>query len=839
MKYRNYITIIRERNNYRVLNKNIIEKYKEIKASKNKIGDYKKILSHIHTPASYDYRFKSDWNSKDYERLSEEELFDEYIVSSFDKEIATIIGEAQLIEELGIFKNKKELYSYLLIANQLVKNNYEIVVVTDHNTTKGIVKLKKILDDYRINVHKHCNVIYGIEITCADRLHVVGIFREEQLEEVEQWLSDHLISEEYGVMKSSYDVLKYFYDKKSYAYIAHINTSDLFSKKNIYSGGYKKELLSDRYSKFIGVNSEKEISRYNGYFNSIYKSNKHFILDCDAHSHEEIPQESMWVKVANNSTNSFFEALEEYQITVSLENPQIPNIFIEGLHIDYTKDGYLTGKNQTNYCVRYSPSLNSYIGGRGTGKSTALDLINFVLTQEFKDENYLYFFSKHGEVSVLVHYYNQEYIVTMELPYFESSIELIAELSGLDPSTYREKIYYNEYKIKQKILRNFVTVYKIIQVNSNEFIAERQSIKKATIEKFYDDRYSINSLVEKANNNEFGGFIQDLFFSDGYLDALGKKSSFKSNNGLLKFFDNIDKILQERKSKVESRINPYNLAQKDKMRIVYIQKNVNTYELPHSMKIPKSRISREYDITQTEAEEYIHYLIRKLSFNEFVKLCINKTTSVEVNPLSSFVRTQREQNFDKESLTSSNSYEAMVILLDDFLKSNTISELKSYYKNKLNSVETFTIEFDVNAYESSRQLKSIFKNIKDLSLGQKVVTILNLILSHGDFSNNLKPVIIDQPEDNLDSRYIYKNLVEQLRQLKQKRQIIIATHNSTLVTNSLSENVIIMDSDGEHGWISKYGYALSSPIKKEILNILEGGEGSFKHRQSVFNDVIS
>ncbi|WP_407093744.1 hypothetical protein [Ruoffia sp. FAM 20857] len=73
-------------------------------------------------------------------------------------------------------------------------------------------------------------------------------------------------------------------------------------------------------------------------------------------------------------------------------------------------------------------------------------------------------------------------------------------------------------------------------------------------------------------------------------------------------------------------------------------------------------------------------------------------------------------------------------------------------------MEEFTIEFDVNAYESSRQLKSIFKDIKELSLGQKVVTILNLILSHGDFSNNHKPVIIDQPEDNLDSRYIYKNL---------------------------------------------------------------------------------
>ncbi|HFK2735123.1 TPA: Spaf_1101 family AAA-like ATPase, partial [Enterococcus faecalis] len=584
---------------------------------------------------------------------------------------------------------------------------------------------------------------------------------------------------------------------------------------------------------------DKEISRYNGYFTSIYKSNKCFILDCDAHSHEEIPSESMWVKVANNSTNSFFEALEEYQITVSLENPQIPNIFIEGLHIDYTKDGYLTGKNKTNYCVQYSPSLNSYIGGRGSGKSTALDLINFVLTQEFKDDSHLYFFSQHGEVSVLVHYYNEEYIVTMELPHFGSSVELIADLSDLDPSIYREKIYYNKNKIKQKILRKFVSVYKITKIKSNEFIAEKQAHRKATIEKFYDDRYSINSLVEKANNNEFGGFIQDLFFSDGYLDALGKKIKFNSNNGLLKFLGNIGKILEERKSKVESRINPYNLSQKDKMRIVYIQKNVNVYELPHSLEIPKSRISREYDITQKEATEYIHYLIRTLSFNEFIKLCINKTMSLEFNPISSFARIQRAPNLDKENLTPSNSYDAMVVLLDDFLRANNISKLLAYYKNKLNAVEEFTIEFDVNAYESSRQLKSIFKDIKELSLGQKVVTILNLILSHGDFSNNHKPVIIDQPEDNLDSRYIYKNLVEQLRQLKEKRQIIIATHNSTLVTNSLSENVIIMESDGEHGWISKYGYALSPPIKKEILNILEGGPGSFKHRQSVFNDVIS
>ena len=49
-----------------MLNKEIIEKYKEMKAKKNRIGDYKKTLFHVHPPASYDYRFKSGWNSNDF-----------------------------------------------------------------------------------------------------------------------------------------------------------------------------------------------------------------------------------------------------------------------------------------------------------------------------------------------------------------------------------------------------------------------------------------------------------------------------------------------------------------------------------------------------------------------------------------------------------------------------------------------------------------------------------------------------------------------------------------------------------------------------------------------------
>lgn len=101
-----------------------------------------------------------------------------------------------------------------------------------------------------------------------------------------------------------------------------------------------------------------------------------------------------------------------------------------------------------------------------------------------------------------------------------------------------------------------------------------------------------------------------------------------------------------------------------------------------------------------------------------------------------------------------------------------------------------------------------------------------------------KDLLIDQPEDNLDSRYIYNNLVQILRNVKSKRQIIIATHNATLVTNTMSDLVVLMESDGEHGWIESYGYPSEDKIKKHIVNYLEGGKESFEHKAKMYERII-
>lgn len=116
--------------------------------------------------------------------------------------------------------------------------------------------------------------------------------------------------------------------------------------------------------------------------------------------------------------------------------------------------------------------------------------------------------------------------------------------------------------------------------------------------------------------------------------------------------------------------------------------------------------------------------------------------------------------------------------------------------------------------------------------------MLSFILGYSEYSNDYRPLIIDQPEDNLDNQYIYRNLVKQLRSIKEKRQVIIATHNATIVTNAKADQVCIMCSDNQHGWVETTGYPGECRIKKHIVNYLEGGIESFIHKISIYEDAL-
>lgn len=124
-------------------------------------------------------------------------------------------------------------------------------------------------------------------------------------------------------------------------------------------------------------------------------------------------------------------------------------------------------------------------------------------------------------------------------------------------------------------------------------------------------------------------------------------------------------------------------------------------------------------------------------------------------------------------------------------------------------------------------------DIEQLSPGTRGIVLLLLYLSidrHDD-----RPLIIDQPEENLDPRSIYTELVDRFRETRTRRQIIIVTHNANLVVNTDAEQVIVAHG-GPHraGQLPEITYTcggLENPTIRELVcEILEGGRTAFKDR---------
>lgn len=121
--------------------------------------------------------------------------------------------------------------------------------------------------------------------------------------------------------------------------------------------------------------------------------------------------------------------------------------------------------------------------------------------------------------------------------------------------------------------------------------------------------------------------------------------------------------------------------------------------------------------------------------------------------------------------------------------------------------------------------KSDFISIEQGSPGQKTAAILAFLLSYGK-----EPMILDQPEDDLDNHLIFDLVVRQLRENKKRRQIIIVTHNPNIVVNGDAEMVHVLDfKDGQSRIIEK-GCLQEKNVRAEICKIMEGGKTAFEQR---------
>src|SRR5690606_713303 len=120
---------------------------------------------------------------------------------------------------------------------------------------------------------------------------------------------------------------------------------------------------------------------------------------------------------------------------------------------------------------------------------------------------------------------------------------------------------------------------------------------------------------------------------------------------------------------------------------------------------------------------------------------------------------------------------------------------------------------------------SAFKSLSTASAGQKTTAILTFILSYGRL-----PLILDQPEDDLDNRLVYELIVDRLKLAKENRQLIVVTHNANVPVNGDAEYIISMDAESKTLKVLHTGTVEQTSIKKEICDVMEGGEIAFNMR---------
>lgn len=126
--------------------------------------------------------------------------------------------------------------------------------------------------------------------------------------------------------------------------------------------------------------------------------------------------------------------------------------------------------------------------------------------------------------------------------------------------------------------------------------------------------------------------------------------------------------------------------------------------------------------------------------------------------------------------------------------------------------------------------KVLPKDFGKLSLGQQQSVVLTILL----FSDTKVPLIIDQPEDDLDSEFIYKTLVKNLRRIKERRQVILVTHNSNIAVLGDAELILPLRASSDKSIIKDRGSIDSGPTKEITCTILEGSKEAFMKRKKLY-----
>lgn len=379
-------------------------------------------------------------------------------------------------------------------------------------------------------------------------------------------------------------------------------------------------------------------------------------------------------------------------------------------------------------------------------------------------------------------------------------------------------------------------------------------------QKFHNDPEAIN-VFNNIENNILSSlkklFYESMRNSDDIINKYQKKLADLTNeiekveNELKPYMIKIENqhLLHELQTRSEEHQSLLNKIEDHEKVIKIIENNINK---------TREKIFKQY----SEIYEYYKDIKKELSKDE-----IKNIEDIELKVKLLFdnkkFSSQFEEMLDKRqdlnSLSFFNKNKQFIFEEIQHLKNiGTLFEILLTNKNenvKLRANKSqrdaisklldnyFVIRFDLFQKNDS---------IMDMSPGKRGLVLLKLFLY---FSNANDPILIDQPEDNLDNRTIYKELKDFIKGKKIKRQIIMVSHNANLIVSTDSEEIIVANQDGQQPGrdnrkykfefvsgslecyfeeMEKKGILYKIGIRDHVCEILEGGKDAFENREKKY-----
>lgn len=438
------------------------------------------------------------------------------------------------------------------------------------------------------------------------------------------------------------------------------------------------------------------------------------------------------------------------------------------------------------------------------------------------------------------------------------------------------------------------------QIQQYKSIQERHQQNQQRIDLFENEFSQINLFLQELKNELVGlqtkktTFLQNIkidkfreyyqtklsFISDSIsqLENLIKEIELKKNNEGESIFVNNNIFNEElnliisQKNCIENEMKPYQQNEEIQEQIKKLNGSIaNDKKLLEDINTLNTSITEKKEFA-IKTKDNLFQLYKK-SFDEYmniIELLKDRTVELEKDGLQ--IRGIAQFNFQKfrenildftDGRSASNlNYdilESKKTRISEYEYSHLESEVKNIFEDVLSG--KYVVNTRYNQREIMKKIlddyfydywEITYKNDKlgEMSTGKASFVILMLIIG---LSKSKSPILIDQPEDNLDNRSVSENIISYLRNKKIERQIILVTHNANIVVNADAENVIVANQKGQNdketSSLYKFDYIngaientfakietetdllKSMGIKEHIADIVEGGKEAFKNRE--------